>query len=96
MKKIRLGKTGIISIQNGFGALPIQRISKKEAAYLLKNAFDSGFTYFDTARSYTDSEEKIGYALSDKRDKIHLATKTPALSADQFWDDLHISLKNLK
>ena len=61
MATVTLGKTGITVNKNGFGALPIQRISKEEAARLLRKAFDSGITFFDTAHSYTDSEEKIGY-----------------------------------
>ena len=52
--------------------------------------------FFDTARFYTDSEEKIGYALSDVRDKIYIATKTAAQNADDFWKDLNTSLNNMK
>lgn len=52
--------------------------------------------FFDTARFYTDSEEKIGYALSDIRDKIYIATKTAAQNADDFWKDLNTSLNNMK
>ena len=35
MQKIILGKTGIQVTKNSFGAMPIQRISKKDAVYLL-------------------------------------------------------------
>ena len=55
MQKISLGSTGIEIEKNGFGALPIQRISKSNAAYLLRKAYDGGMNYFDTARAYTDS-----------------------------------------
>ena len=64
MDKVVLGKTGIEVNKNGFGALPIQRISKKDAVYLLQKAFYHGVDYFDTARAYSDSEEKMGAALS--------------------------------
>ena len=60
MTTVTLGKTGITVNKNGFGALPIQRITKEEAAKLLRKAYDGGITYFDTARAYSDSEEKIG------------------------------------
>ena len=53
METITLGRTGIVTNKNGFGALPIQRISDQEAVYLLKKAYDSGITFFDTARFYT-------------------------------------------
>ena len=49
MQKIILGKTGIQVTKNSFGALPIQRISKKDAVYLLQKAFYNGINYFDTA-----------------------------------------------
>ena len=37
MKKVVLGRSGLKVCKNGFGALPIQRISKREAVYLLQN-----------------------------------------------------------
>lgn len=95
MAQLTLGKSGITVNKNGFGALPIQRISKDEAAYLLRKAYDNGITFFDTARFYTDSEEKIGYALSDVRDKIYIATKTLSVTIEQFWEQLHTSLRLL-
>ncbi|MCI9216433.1 MAG: aldo/keto reductase [Dorea sp.] len=96
MKKMTLGKTGITVNKNGFGALPIQRISKKEAVYLLQKAYDHGITFYDTARFYTDSEEKLGLAFEGKRDKIYLASKTGAQNPDDFWMDLETTLRNLK
>ena len=66
MTQVTLGRTGITVNKNGFGALPIQRISRDEAAYLLQKALDNGIDFFDTARAYSDSEEKIGYALSGR------------------------------
>lgn len=96
MTQVTLGRTGLTVNKNGFGALPIQRISRDEAAYLLQKALDNGIDFFDTARAYTDSEEKIGYALSDRRGQFVLATKTAARTAEGFWADLHTSLKNLR
>lgn len=96
MTQVTLGKTGITVEKNSFGALPIQRISKEEAIKLLRKAYDNGVTYFDTARWYTDSEEKLGAAFEGMRDKIYIATKTGAVDAEGFWKDLHTSLNNLK
>ena len=91
-----MGTTGITVNKNGFGALPVQRVTMEEAKKLLRKAFESGITFFDTARAYTDSEEKLGEALSDVRDQIFIATKTAAKTADGFWKDLETSLKLLK
>jgi aryl-alcohol dehydrogenase-like predicted oxidoreductase len=96
MDQILIGTTGIKVNRNGFGALPIQRLSREDAMGLLKKAFTNGITFFDTARFYTDSEEKIGNALEDVRSCICIATKTMASSADDFRVHLKISLEMLK
>ena len=96
MENMMLGKTGIVTNKNGFGALPIQRISDKDAVYLLRKAYDAGITFFDTARFYTDSEEKLGLAFEGMRDKVYIASKTTALTPDAFWKDLDTTLRNLQ
>ena len=96
METVRLGKTEIVTNKNGFGALPIQRISDEDAVYLLKKAYENGITYFDTARWYSDSEHKLGLAFQGMRNKIRIATKTGATDADGFWKDLETSLENLR
>ena len=96
MQTVRLGRTNIIVSKNGFGALPIQRISKEDAAHLLRKAYEGGINYFDTARFYTDSEEKIGIALSDVRENIIISTKTMRTTVEGFWRDLEESLTLMK
>lgn len=96
MKTVTLGSTGITVPQNAFGALPIQRDDFETATKLLRRAYDGGMTFFDTARAYSDSEEKIGIALSDVRDKIYIATKTAAKTPDEMKSQLETSLKMLK
>ena len=95
MKKVTLGRTGIVSPQNAFGALPIQRVSDAYAVMLLRRAFDAGFTFFDTARAYTDSERKVGIAFNGIRDKVTIATKTAAKNGEELMRDLDMSLKTL-
>ena len=96
MRTIRLGKTNLIVNQTGFGCLPIQRICEKQSTHLLTKAYEYGINYFDTARSYTDSEQKIAAAFSTKRDSVIIASKTMALTADAFWKDLTSSLLALQ
>ena len=98
INKVTLGSTGITVVQNGFGALPIQRDSKEEAVHLLRKAYEGGMRFFDTARAYSDSEEKLGEAFGDMgiREKIYIATKTGATDPELFWEHLHTSLKLLK
>ena len=96
MAMVRLGKTGLEVEKNAFGALPIQRVSHEEAANLLCKAYNAGINYFDTARSYTDSEEKMAMALGDVRHKIVISTKTMAKNAGELWEQLETSLRTLK
>lgn len=96
MHQITLGKTGLVIEKNGFGCLPIQRISEAEAVRLLHKAYDGGINFFDTARAYSDSEQKVGAAFSSMRERIVLATKTGAQTAEGFWKDLETSLRTLK
>lgn len=96
MRNVTLGKTGITVNKNGFGALPIQRVSEEEAVYLLHKAYDNGINFYDTARFYTDSEKKLGLAFADKRDSIYLASKTMAQNVEDFWKDLETTLGNLQ
>ena len=55
MEAVVLGSTGIKVNKNGFGALPIQRVSTEDAVKLARKAYEAGITFFDTARFYTDS-----------------------------------------
>ena len=96
MVQVRLGKTEIVVDKNGFGALPIQRVSEESAVALLQAAYEGGMTFFDTARFYTDSEVKMGQAFKGMREKIYIATKTAAVTPEAFWKDLETSLNNLQ
>lgn len=93
---MRLGKTDLKVNKNGFGALPIQRRNEKDSIEILKKAYDNGINFYDTARFYTDSEEKLGKAFEDVRENIYIATKTGMETAEEFWSDLETSLKNLR
>ena len=96
MKEIVLGKTGIKTPQNAFGALPIQRVDIDYAVKLLRRAYEGGMTFFDTARAYSDSEIKLGEAFDGMRDKVFIASKTMAKTPEKFWEELDTTLKNLR
>lgn len=96
METIRLGRTNLIVSKNGFGALPVQRVGLEDACHLLRKAYHNGINYFDTARAYSDSEEKLGNALADVREKIIISTKTGATCVEDFWKHLNQSLTLLK
>jgi aryl-alcohol dehydrogenase-like predicted oxidoreductase len=93
---VTLGRTGIVVQKDGFGALPIQRRTVDDAIPLLQKALDSGINFFDTARGYTDSEEKLGIALSDRRGEFIIASKSHAKTGDAYTKDLDTALHLLK
>lgn len=96
MEMIRLGRTELMVSKNGFGALPVQRVDMETASVILRKAYDNGINYFDTARAYSDSEEKIGKSLADVRENIIISTKTMTKTVEGFWTDLETSLEKMK
>ena len=93
---MRLGKTNLEVNKIGFGALPIQRRDMDDSIAILNRAYESGIDFYDTARFYTDSEEKLGKAFENVRSDIYLASKTAAETPEDFWNDLETSLKELR
>ena len=96
MKMITLGTTGITVPQNAFGALPVQRVDMETAVSILRRAYEGGMRFFDTARAYSDSEEKLGHAFKGMRDQIYIASKTMGRTPEAFREQLNTSLKLLK
>lgn len=96
MRYTQLGSTGMKVSVVGFGGIPIRRVGHAEAVAVVRRAYDLGVTFFDTARKYDDSEDKIGDALAEVRDGIVLASKTPALTGDEALADVERSLRALR
>ena len=76
MQKRRLGRTNLEASVIGFGAIPIIKRSRQEAVSIVRKAHELGINYFDTARVYGDSEDKVGEGLEDIREEVIIATKT--------------------
>src|SRR5579872_2558670 len=82
MKKRVLGKSGLEVSALGFGCMGIsfgygQPMDKEGAIALIRQAFERGVTFFDTAEAYGPfaNEELVGEALAPLRDKVVIATK---------------------
>ncbi len=95
IKSRKLGRTGIEVFPLGFGGIPIQRLEDEQAVKVVKEAINKGINFIDTARAYSDSEDKIGEALKDIDEKVYLATKTPAEDKEGALEDVDISLDKL-
>ena len=96
LRERTLGRTGLKVKSVGFGGIPIQRVSEEEAIRVVRRCYELGINYYDTARGYTVSEERIGKALRDLRNEVVLATKTHSLTREAALTDLDTSLKNLQ
>ena len=96
MRMISLGKTGLLVTSTAMGCLPVQRCDEDYAVKLLRAAYEGGINYFDTANAYTDSEKKIGLALSDVRDKIIISTKSAARDREGVLSHIENSLRMMK
>ncbi|HUI69918.1 MAG TPA: aldo/keto reductase [Spirochaetia bacterium] len=82
MEKRTLGRSGLEVSAIGFGCMGLdfaygRPIEKRAAISLLREAFESGVTFFDTAEAYGPftNEETVGEALAPVRDKVVIATK---------------------
>ena len=96
MKTVVLGKTGLKVTKPAMGCLPVQRCDVDSGVKLIRAAYEGGINYFDTANAYTDSEKKIGLALSDVRDKIIISTKSAATDKAGVLAHIENSLKMMK
>ena len=96
MKLVRLGKTELMVTKPAMGCLPVQRCTEEDAVKLLRAAYEGGINYFDTANVYSDSEKKMGLALSDVRDKIIISTKSMATDRKGVLAHIENSLRMMK
>ena len=96
MRKIVLGRTGFAVSAVGLGGVQLGKITKREAARVIRTGLDLGINFFETGHGYFDSEEKIGYALRGKTDGVCFATKSGVSDAKTFTAHVDESLKRLR
>ena len=92
----RLGKTALSVSAISFGAIRFRDISEEQAGACLNRALDLGINFIDTARGYSDSEQKIGRTVGHRRDEFYLATKTKMTGYDAAMGELEMSLSELQ
>jgi predicted aldo/keto reductase-like oxidoreductase len=92
----KLGRTNLNVGVIGFGAMWLPNMKVEDAVDLVQRALELKINYFDTARNYEDSEEKLGLALQENRDNCVIATKTGSKTKRESLKDLKQSLQRLK
>lgn len=92
----QFGQIGFEVAVMGIGGIPIQRATVAVAREVIEAALEAGVNFLDSARGYTDSEEKFGHALQGVRDRFIIATKSMARDAAGMREDIQISLRNFQ
>ncbi|MGN7986318.1 aldo/keto reductase [Pedobacter sp. 22226] len=89
MEKRILGNSGLEVSALGLGCMGLTfgygpATDEKEAIELIRNAYDLGITFFDTAEAYSQggNETLVGKAVKSFRDKVVIATKFGFLDGD--------------
>jgi uncharacterized protein len=84
-----LGKTGlkVTGVGFGIGFVPVPEVCAR--------AIDMGVNYFDTSRDYGDSEKIFSEVIKGRRNKIHIATKSPSRKKADILKDIDTSLAAL-
>lgn len=99
MKTMKLGRTNLEVSRVGVGGIPILRIPFEEAVKVIEYALDAGITFLDTANAYTSkegsSEERIGTAITGRRESVVIATKSSARTKNTALKHLNLSLERL-
>ncbi len=81
MKTRPLGRSGLTVSALGFGCMGLSYgygpgVDRAAGVQLIRQAFDRGVTFFDTAEAYgARNEEMVGEALAPVRDQVVIATK---------------------
>ena len=96
MEQRRLGRTGLSVGVVGFGALVAADRPQREVDDLVGRALDAGVTYFDTAHSYGDSQEKLGIALQGKHGQVVMGAKLIYRGAEEAAREVDASLRRLR
>jgi len=91
----RLGRTGLLVRELGFGAASVADVPEGEETLL--RAFSLGVNFVETGRCYRGSEYLIGRALQrlGQNGGVHVASKTLRRSRDGALSDLEGSLRHL-
>lgn len=96
--KRSLGKTGEMVTILGLGGEGLLRSynREEEAVALIHRAIEMGITYFESARSYSGSENYYSIALQERRKDIFLTSKSHERAGDGALKHLETTLKNMK
>lgn len=95
MIKRAYGKNNEMISVIGFGGIIVTNETQDDANDHVAEAIDLGVNYFDVAPTYGDAEDRLGPALTGKRDKVFLACKTAKRDFDGAVMEMNASMEKL-
>lgn len=96
MDRINLGKTELKVSPLGMGSIQITRLPWEKSIRVVKEVYDLGVNWFDTAQGYLDSELRLGEAFRGIRDQVIIITKSGAKDVVTLTTHIEASLKRLQ
>ena len=105
MQQRLLGKTGLRVTAIGFGGIPIWGstgifqygcVDEATSIEVINHALTLGLNFIDTARTYGESEVRIGKVMRQRRQECYLATKVMRRTYHEAIEDVETSLANLQ
>ena len=90
-----LGMGGSAMVEVWAGGYGVKLGSREERAAMVRNAFDQGVRFFDTARVYAESESVMGKGLADVREQAFIASKVANPDPGQTRRSVEQSLREL-
>jgi len=95
MQTRTLGRTGLEVGIVGMGGIPMMRCSDEEGIALYQYAIDRGINYFDAAHGYVRCHNRLGPAVKGQREKVVIASKDGAGTAEAMLAAIDDSLQVL-
>jgi len=89
----RLGRTGLKVSVISLGGAQLEAVDELQAKRVIDKAVSVGINFIDTAVKY--KEEKLKLALSDKQDRVIVASKSTAPTKEEMKKDIRNSIQKL-
>jgi predicted aldo/keto reductase-like oxidoreductase len=96
MDRVTMGKTGLQVSPLGMGVIPISRLEWNESLDVIRGVADLGINWFDTGRTYADTEMRLGEALQGKRNEVIIISKSMADTPEVLAAHIAETLERLK
>lgn len=96
MEYKEFGRTGHRSSRVIFGAAAFGEVTQQEADKTIGLLLEHGINHIDTARSYGESELRIGPWMKEKRSSFFLASKTDMRTKEEALEELKQTLERLQ